>query len=142
MDEEKVILRENSLSCLYCGKFCKEPFECLNCHLGYCKDCVQMTEECLSEECKKEKKKLKAEPNHTIIRMINNFDLSINCDFCKKNFKDYQEYNNHFIDCSHHFFSCKICKYKFTDKKKFVYHLLYQHSNEVLKDLKEKENKK
>ena len=74
--------------------------------------------------------------------MINNFDLSIYCAFCKQNFKDYQEYNNHFIDCTHHFFSCKICKYKFTDKKKFVYHLLYQHSNEVLKDLKEKENKK
>ena len=46
MDEEKVVLRENSLACEYCGKFCKEPFECLNCHLGYCRECVQMTEEC------------------------------------------------------------------------------------------------
>ncbi len=135
MDDNEIVLIKAQLTCHYCGKFCNEPVECKICSCNYCTYCAQFVKICLSESCQKVNNKLETKSNEAIKRMIKNNEFPPICEFCEKQFNNYNEYEDHLVNCPHHFFFCKVCQNKFSDNKKFVHHLLNEHFDNVSKEL-------
>ena len=129
-----MVLEEEILKCQICKDYFEEPFECLNCHYNFCKNCIEEFKELNNKNEINIKCPLcKIEPfiyqNNTQIKIFLD-QTEFMCSKCKTKLKGIKNYKEHKNNCVN-IYKCIICDKDF-NKNDFIEHLF---NNDIHKNI-------
>jgi hypothetical protein len=118
---------DKQFECFIHGGILEDPFQCLNCQIVFCKECINNYYGNLCPNCQKEK---------NVIQHIDLFNKIKNkykkCKICDK----YIEQNlikQHSQNCKIYIIKCRFCKFK-GEKKNFFEHYIKKHGDKLIEE--------
>ena len=131
MSDNEELYVSGFVNCLNCNSFLTDFNQCSKCQRRLCNDCCK---ELKGKSCPFCHKPFYSEKNQKMERLIKNIQ-SINCKYCKKEFKSVDSLRNH--ECIKEDLSCRFCKYISKDDNEFLNHITERHKEEIMELMNE-----
>ena len=116
---------DKMLVCPECSDLSNDPYECINCHQTFCKDCSSE----VNNYCRACNKTVGFEISKLARRIIN--DTDVNCKYCDVKHKK-GDSASHFNVCIKYVLICKHPNCNFSgSKSNFMEHIIVFHKDET-----------